>query len=199
MAKLYFRYGAMNAGKSTVLMQVAYNYNENNRNVVVIKSSIDTKGKDYLQSRIGIERKVDLLLARDKSLVEYYDLWAKENISCILVDEAQFLSKEQVEELWYVTKFLDIPVICYGLKTNFKSELFEGSKRLLEVADELEELITICSCGKKAKFNPRFVNGEFDMDGMEVVIDKENDNVCYVPMCGRCFLLARQKRKTSII
>ena len=110
MAKLYFRFGAMNCGKSSALMQVAYNYNENDKEVVVIKSSIDTKGEDSLSSRVGLERKVDILLGPEMSLEPFYDEW-QDNISCILVDEAQFLKKEQVEELWMVTKLLDIPVI----------------------------------------------------------------------------------------
>lgn len=187
MAKLYFRYGAMNCGKSSALMQVAHNYDENNRKVIVIKSSIDTKGDDHLESRIGLKRKVDILLDIDKSLSNYYDEW-KDKVSCILVDEAQFLSPSQVDELWYVSKILDIPVICYGLKTDFKSNLFEGSKRLLEVSDELEELITICKCGKRAKFNARLVNGKFTLDGDEIVIDGSDSNVKYVSMCGKCYI-----------
>lgn len=193
MAKLYFRYGAMNSGKSSMLMQVAHNYNENNKKVVIIKSSIDTKGNDYLESRIGLKRKVDILLDKDKSLKEYFNLWIRDNISCILVDEAQFLSTLQVDDLWYVTKFLDISVICYGIRTNFKSELFEGSKRLMEVSDELEELVTICKCGKKAKFNARFINGKFDYNGNEIMIDGQNNNVKYIPMCGKCYMQKRNE------
>lgn len=98
MAKLYFRYGAMNCGKSSALMQVAHNYNENDRKVIVIKSSVDTKGDNFLESRIGLKRKVDILIDKDKSLSNYFDDW-KNNISCILVDEAQFLSAKQVDEL----------------------------------------------------------------------------------------------------
>lgn len=197
MAKLYFRYGAMNCGKSSALMQVAHNYDENNRKVVVIKSSIDTKGDDHLESRIGLKRKVDILLDIDKSLSEYYDKF-KNDVSCILVDEAQFLKPSQVDELWYVTKILDIPVICYGLKTDFRSNLFEGSKRLLEVSDELEELITICKCGKRAKFNARFVNGVFTLDGDEVVIDGKDSSVKYVSMCGKCYITNKNSIKSEL-
>lgn len=193
MAKLYFRYGAMNAGKSSLLMQVAHNYNENNKDVVIIKSSIDTKGNDYLESRIGLKRKVDILIDKNKSLKEYFDLWVNNNASCILVDEAQFLSTNQVDELHYTAKFLDIPVICYGLRTNFKSELFEGSKRLMELSDELEELVTICKCGKKAKFNARFIDGKFDCNGNEIIIDGKNSNVKYIPMCGKCYIKCRNE------
>lgn len=193
MSKLYFRFGAMNCGKSSALMQVAHNYEENNKKVIIIKSKIDTKGEDYLSSRIGLKRKVDLLIEQDDSFVKYYDEWSKK-VDCILVDEAQFLSKEQIQELWMVTKVLEIPVICYGLKTDFQSNLFEGSKRLLELADELEELITICNCGKRAKFNARYVNGIFQTDGDEVLIDGSKDNVEYLPMCGKCYIKEKYKR-----
>ena len=187
MAKLYFRYGAMNCGKSSALMQVAHNYEENDKKVVVIKSAIDTKADNKLSSRIGLERDVDILLGKDESLENYYDQW-ENNISCILVDESQFLSKKQVEELWVASKLYDIPVICYGLKTDFKSNLFEGSKRLLELADELDELITICSCGNRAKFNIRYVNNKYPEEGEEVLIDGSSPNVEYKPTCGKCYM-----------
>ena len=190
MSKLYFRFGAMNCGKSSALMQVAHNYEENGKKVVVIKSVIDTKGDDKLSSRIGLMRKVDVLIGKDESFINYYKNWEKK-VSCILVDEAQFLSSEQVEELWYVSKVIDIPVICYGLKVDFRSNLFEGSKRLIELADELDELITICSCGKRAKFNARFIDENFTLDGDEVLIDGSNQNIEYKPMCGKCYLKSR--------
>ena len=187
MSKLYFRYGAMNCGKSTSLMQVAHNYNENQKNVVIIKSSLDTKADNQLESRIGLHRKVDILIDPNKSLEPYYEEW-NNNISCILVDEAQFLTKKQVEELWIASKMIDIPVICYGLKTDFQSHLFEGSKRLLELADEIEELVTICNCGKRAKFNGRFIEGKFTLEGEEILIDGSISNIEYKPLCGKCYL-----------
>lgn len=194
MSKLYFRHGTMNCGKSTALMQVAHNYEENNKKVVVIKSKIDTKADDRLSSRIGMERKVDILLEKDESLEKYYDYF-NNNVDCILVDEAQFLNEKQIEELWLITKMYDIPVICYGLKTDFKSHLFEGSKRLLELADVIEELITICNCGKRAKFNVRFINGEYTETGDEVLIDGSNTEVEYKPMCGKCYIKTKNKEK----
>ena len=192
MSKLYFRYGTMNCGKSSLLMQVAYNYNEKGRKVVLIKPSIDTKADDKLSSRIGLERKVDILIRPDESFKKYYDDWQKD-VSCILVDESQFLTGKQVEELWYVTKKFNIPVICYGLRTDFTSTLFTGSVRLFELADETEEIITICKCGKRAKFNARFVNGKFTLAGDSVLIDGSKSNVIYEPLCGRCYLEAREK------
>lgn len=184
MAKLYFRYGAMGAGKSTMLMQVAHNYEEKGLNVLVVKSIVDTKGEDKLVSRIGIERKVDVLLKNSDILSKTHSL---NNISCILVDESQFLNKKQVEDLWYISKELDIPVICYGLKVNFKGEFFDGSKRLMELADTFDELITICKCGKKARFNARKVNGEYTLSGDDVLIDGTK-NIEYEALCGKCYL-----------
>ena len=197
MSKLYFRYGAMNCGKSTALMQVAHNYEEKGKKVVVIKSSIDTKADSRLQSRIGIEREVDILINPEESFEDYYDKWNKEEVSCILVDEAQFLTPKQVEELWIFVKMYDVPAICYGLRTNFKTELFEGSKRLLELSDEQEELITICDCGKRAKFNARFVDGTFATEGDSVVIDGAFSNVEYKPMCGKCYVLNKYGDKNA--
>ena len=108
-------------------------------------------------------------------------------ISCILIDESQFLTKEQVDELFYLTKKFDIPVICYGLRSDFKTMSFPGSLRLFEIADVMEELYTICRCGKRAKFNGRVVNGEFTSSGSQVAIDGENE-VTYESLCGKCYL-----------
>ena len=108
--------------------------------------------------------------------------------NAVLVDEAQFLSAKQVEQLWIIAKEFNIPVICFGLKTNFKSEFFEGSKRLFELSDKFKELETICSCGTKARFNARMVNNKFIKDGEEFVIDDNNKEVKYVPLCGKCYL-----------
>lgn len=184
MAKLYFRYGAMGAGKSTMLMQVAHNYEEKGLNILVVKSVVDTKGEDKLVSRMGLERRVDVLLQNGDILSKVTSL---ESISCILVDEAQFLNGKQVEDLWYISKELNVPVICYGLKVNFKGEFFAGSKRLMELADTFDELITICNCGKKARFNARKVNGVYTLTGDDVVIDGTK-NIEYEALCGKCYL-----------
>ena len=191
MSKLYFRYGAMSCGKSTLLMQVAYNYEKNNMKVVIIKSSIDTKGDDKLVSRIGLNRKVDILLGPDESVEKRLSKY--KDLACILVDEAQFLETKQVDELWKISKKQNIPVICYGLKGNFQSNLFTGSKRLVELADEIEELLTICSCGKRAKFNARYVNGKFAKEGAGILIDGSDDKVEYRPLCGKCYLEELEK------
>lgn len=186
MAKLYFRYGAMGSGKSTVLMQVAHNYEQKGFKVFVIKPKIDTKGDTKLVSRIGITREVDWVIGIEEQIYSKIDILTNE-MKCILVDEVQFLTERQVLELWKISKEYDIPVICYGLKTNFKGKLFEGSKTLLEVGDAFEELITVCTCGRKARFNARKVNGEFTEVGEEVVIDGSK-NIEYTALCGKCYL-----------
>lgn len=183
MAKMYFRYGAMNCGKTTALLQVAHNYEEQGMKVLVIKSEIDKKGDSNIVSRLGIERQVDILLPLNERVSTNINL---ENINCILVDEAQFMTSDQVKELWIISKMKDIPVICYGLKTDFRGKLFDGSKAIIELADELEELSTICKCGEKARFNARIENGEYVNKGSVVAID--GIDAKYEPLCGKCYI-----------
>lgn len=183
MAKMYFRFGAMNSGKTLALLQVAHNYEEQGMNVIVIKSSIDKKGDKNIVSRLGIEREVDILVSPNERISPYINF---ENLDCILVDEVQFMSSNQINELWIISKMKNIPVICYGLKTNFKSKLFEGTKTVIELADKLEELPTICECGEKARFNARVVNGEFVDEGDEVAIDGIDAE--YKSLCGKCYI-----------
>lgn len=194
MSKLYFRYGAMNCGKTTALLQVAYNYEEKGKNIIILKSSIDKKGDKNIVSRLGIERKVDYLILPDDSILKKVKL---KNIDCILVDEVQFMSKDQIKELWIIAKIHNIPVICYGLKSNFKTELFEGSKHIIALADELEELYTICSCGKKARFNARIINGKYVTEGDVVAID--GIDATYEPLCGKCYIekILKYKEKNN--
>ena len=188
MSKLYFRYGAMNSGKSTNLMQVAYNYEERGMRVLLIKPSTDKKGGDKLVSRLGVERKVDLLIDDAQNIYDEVNKWQSEkySIDCILVDEVQFFKANQIDELFKVAVCLDIPVICYGLRTDFKMEGFEGSTRLLLLAHSIEELKTICKCGKKAILNGRKINNKFVFEGQQVAIDNV-DNVEYESLCGHCY------------
>jgi len=186
MSKMHFKYATMNSGKTIDLIRTAYNYEENGYKVLVIKPVIDTKGNDHIATRIGLTRKVDLLLAPDDTILSQIE--DIKNIKCIFVDEAQFLTTKQVDELYYITKKHNIPVICYGLRVNFKMESFEGSRRLLEIAEELEELVTLCKCGEIARYVGRQVNGRYVTDGAEVVIDGAEENVEYIPLCGRCYL-----------
>lgn len=152
MAKLYFRYGAMNSGKSTQLLQVAFNYEERHQRVLVWKSALDNRdGIDIIKPRIGIERKVDqLILPSTRMMVKAKDLPA-----CILIDEAQFLSADQVNELTDIVDVLKIPVMCYGIRTDAFGQLFPGSAALMALADSIEEIKTICWCGRKAIWNAR--------------------------------------------
>ncbi len=186
MSKLYFRYGAMNSGKTTLLLQVAHNYEERGMKVVILKPGIDTKGNDKIVTRIGLKRKVDHIVKNDEKLINYLCTLPLD-VVCVLVDEAQFLTRDQVDDLFMFTKLKNIPVICYGLRSDFKTMAFPGSLRLFEVSDVMEELITICRCGKRAKFNGRIVNGEFTSNGEQVAIDGEN-HVEYESLCGKCYL-----------
>ena len=188
MAKLYFRYGAMNCGKTALLLQTVHNYESRNMNVLVLKPLVDTKGGDTIVSRIALSRDVDHLIKSGEDLYKY--LKSITDISCIFVDEAQFLKREQVDELLRVAVEKDVPIICYGLRTDFNTNGFEGSTRLLELAQSIEELKTICDCGKKATFNARMVNGKFVFDGDQVAIDGE-DEVTYKSLCAKCYYKER--------
>ena len=197
MAKLYFRYGAMNSGKTTALMQVAFNYEERGMHIVLLKPSSDTKGKDVVISRLGIERKVDALVTAEDNVRDIVsDFNRRREIACVLVDEAQFLSAEQVKQLLDVAVLDDIPVICYGLRVDFRREGFPGSIRLLLLAHSIEELKTICRCGRKAIFNGRMVNGKFVFSGEQIAIDGE-DEVSYESLCGQCYERELQKAQTE--
>ena len=188
MSKLYFRYGAMNSGKSTHLMQVAHNYEERGMQVLLMKPKIDTKGGDTLVSRLGVKRHVDLLVSEDLNLLETINKYLNEGrkIDCILVDEVQFMKAEQIDQLFEIAVKINIPIICYGLRTDFKRNGFEGSTRLLLLAHSIEEMKTICACGRKALFNGRKINGRFVFEGEQIAIDEEN-NVEYESLCGHCY------------
>lgn len=193
MAKLYFRYGAMNSGKSTVLMQVAYNYEERGMNVRILKPAIDSKGDDKLVSRLGVTRKVDYMVKRDDDIYENFNkIQNGEKISCILVDEVQFLTADQIDQLMKIAVLKNIPVICYGLRTDFQTEGFEGAQRLLLIAHTIEELKTICRCGKKAVFNGRKIDGIFVFEGEQVAIDGEH-KVEYESMCAKCYFERKEE------
>ncbi|AOR22589.1 thymidine kinase [Clostridium taeniosporum] len=188
MSKLYFRYGAMNSGKSTHLMQVAHNYEERGMNVVIIKPSIDKKGGDKVVSRLGVEKKVDIMISENDNIFELLSEYSEEKfkIDCVLVDEVQFMKSNQIDELFKIAVTLDIPIICYGLRTDFKMNGFEGSNRLLLLAHSIEEMKTICACGKKAILNGRKINGKFVFEGKQVAID-EQDDIRYESLCGECY------------
>lgn len=189
MSKLYFRYGAMNCGKSTSILQVAHNYEERGMKVILLKSSIDTKANNKISSRIGAERPVDFLVSPNNSIFDYINI---ENLpNAILVDEAQFLTFPQVDELYTLSKIKDVPIICYGLRCDFKMCGFDGATRLLQIADDIEELKTICRCGKKATQNVRFINDKPIFEGEQVMIDN-NKEVVYESVCGNCYIKLKE-------
>ena len=188
MSKLYFRYGAMNSGKSTHLMQVAHNYEERGMRVLLMKPSTDKKGGTKLVSRLGVVREVDIVVESNENICDIVKNNIKEygKLHCILVDEVQFMKKEQIDQLFEVAVTLDIPIICYGLRTDFMMEGFEGSTRLLLLAHSIEEMKTICKCGNKAIMNARKINDKFVFEGQQVAIDNIDD-VHYESLCGECY------------
>ena len=187
MAKLYARYAAMNAGKSSQLLQVAHNYEERGQKALTVKPLIDSRSGDHIESRIGIKRKANLLIGIDSNIFsDIKTILQNAHLDCILVDEAQFLTKLQVRELACVVDKLGIPVIVYFLRTDFKGNLFEGSSEILAIADEIEEIKTICYCGKKATMNLRINEcGEVVQDGNQVEI---GGNEKYVSVCRKHFI-----------
>lgn len=191
MADMVFKYSAMNGGKTLNILQTIYSYEENNFKVVLIKSVKDTKGKDTIISRNGMNRKVDILLKEDESLLSPKNYKIYYTAKAILVDEVELLNVSQIKELWMISHLINIPVICYGLKSNFKGELFsDGVGEIFAVADHIEEIgsTSLCPCGKKAVFNSRKINGKFTDEGPIVVIDDGKSNCEYVPLCPDCYL-----------
>lgn len=185
MAKLHFKYGAMNSGKSDTLIKTAYNYTERGLSVTVIKPAIDTKGDSKIVARGGYERIVDIIA--DETLNLEKEILKKPSTAVVLVDETQFLTEQQISQLFRIAKQHDISVICYGLRADFRTEMFPGSKRLFEVADNIEKLPTMCFCGSQAEFNTRKINGNYIFEGDQVAIDGE-DKVEYESLCGACYM-----------
>ena len=205
MAKLYFRYGAMNSGKSTGLLQAAFNYEERGQRVLLAKPELDTKGERQILSRLGVSREVDFLVAAGADVVALFRRHASgddpdalvghvdaPSVACLLVDEAQFLEPAQVDGLLRIAVQEGVPVLAYGIRTDFRTRSFPGSARLLELAHTLEELKTICRCGRKAVFNTRKVVDpatraeRFVFDGDQVAID--GVEVTYESLCAACYL-----------
>lgn len=195
MAKLYFRYGAMGCGKTMQLLQVAFNYEERGHKVCVIKPKTDTKNGEKLLTRIGPERATDFCFTKDDDLFKLVSEKYKK-VACVLVDEAQFLTKAQVDQLLMVTIKLNIPVMAYGLRLNFRMEDggFDGATRLLQVAHDIEEIKTICECGRKATLNCRFLNDKIVTDGPDVLIDDGKSKIEYRALCPKCFFEKVEKK-----
>ena len=184
----------MNSGKSTALLQAAYNYEERDQQVLLAKPSVDTRGDGGIVSRLGVARAVDFVIAPDDDVCSLFERQRARvlaatgvPVSCLLVDEAQFLSETQVDDLLRIAIIEGVPVLAYGIRTDFQTVAFPGSRRLLEIAHSLEELKTICRCGRKAVFNARKVDGRFIFDGDQVAIDGALE-VTYESLCGACYL-----------
>jgi thymidine kinase len=176
----------MNSGKSTALLQVAFNYEERGQRVLIAKPAVDTKGDRNIVSRLGVVRDADFLILPNHNLRELVATFSKQQkVDCLLIDEAQFLTREQVDQAMEIAVLDNVPVLAYGIRTDFKTNGFPGSIRLLEIAHSLEELKTICRCGKKAMFNARLQNGKFIFDGDQVAID--GDQVTYESLCPNCY------------
>ena len=192
MAKLYFFYGAMNSGKTTRILQCAFNYEEQGMKPIIMKPKVDTKGNEYIISRIGSKRKVDHLIESTENIYDYI-VEKYTNVDLIIIDEAQFLNEKQVNGLMDVVIDLNIPVMCYGLRTDFLGNSFPGSRRLLDIAHDITEIKTICECGKKAMFNVRLIDGKVQTEGDSVAIDGEG-KVTYTVACARCFRLKTHRK-----
>ena len=186
MAKLYFHYSSMNAGKSTALLQANHNYIERGMNTMIFTSINDQRFKESeINSRIGLSAKSNIFsdLVNLRKVIEKSH--KKKTIHCILIDEAQFLTKEHVRELGLVVDKLNIPVLTYGIRTDFKGELFEGSKYLLAWSDTIKEIKTVCHCGNKATMVVRISdNGSIESEGEQLEI---GGNERYIPLCRKHF------------
>lgn len=189
MAKLYFRYGAMGSSKSANILMGRYNYEERGQYAILLKPRTDDRdGEHKIQSRIGLSAPAEYV---DDFLKEISKLWnGKETeylyhgkkVNAILVDEAQFLSPEEVDALSDIVDFYEIPVLCYGLRTDFLNHLFPGSRRLMEIADVIEEVPTVCWCGKRAQCNTRYSNGKIVREGAQIML---GSNESYVALCRK--------------
>lgn len=196
MAKLYFYYSAMNAGKSTTLLQSSYNYRERGMNTLILQPEIDTRfGAGKVASRIGIEAQAVTFTTADNLLSKVAGYHAESPLHCVLVDEAQFLTKQQVRQLSDVCDTLDVPVLAYGLRTDFQGSLFEGSRHLLAWADTLSEIKTICHCGRKATMVLRIdADGKAIKDGNQVQI---GGNDRYLSVCRMHFKQGMSERRSD--
>ncbi len=197
MSRLYFKYGAMGSSKTAQALMCKFNYEQQGFDVLLMKSELDDRDKDekgniVVKSRVGISSSCATFSQKD-NIFEYLKKNNRlGNKDVLIVDECQFCTKEQINQLKEVTEY--IPVLCYGLKTNFKTELFEGSKRLLEIADSIAEIKSVCKCGRKSTINARWVNGKIVTDGDEVVIGGDST---YTGMCYDCFIKQLRAQKEN--
>ena len=192
MAKLYFKYGAMGSSKTAQALITKYNYEENDLNVWLIKPSADTRdGAAVLRSRIGLEALVEVI-APNVDVVERYLATQHGKCNVIIVDECQFMTPAQIDQLRAIVNDYNVPVLCFGLRTDFQTKLFPGSRRLMELADAIEEIKTMCDCGAKATVNARINDGYIVTEGAQVVL---GGNDSYIAMCHKCYVAGIRDRK----
>jgi len=192
MAKLYFKYGAMGSSKTAQALITKYNYEENDLNVWLIKPSADTRdGAQILRSRIGLEAKVDVITP-DVDIHKLFAAAKQGHCDVVIVDECQFMTSEQIDQLRAIVNDFSIPVLCFGLRTDFQTKLFPGSRRLMELADCIEEIKTMCDCGAKATVNARINGGYIVTEGAQVVL---GGNDSYIAMCHRCYVNGIREHK----
>ena len=193
MAKLYFKYGAMGSSKTAQALITKYNYEENDLSVWLIKPSADTRdGRATLRSRIGLEAEVEVI-PPEKDVYQQFVDTRKGTCDAIIVDECQFLTPQQIDQLRAIVNDFNVPVMCFGLRTDFQTKLFPGSMRLMEVADAIQEIKTMCDCGAKATVNARIdCNGHIVTEGAQVVL---GGNDSYIAMCHRCYIRGIRERR----
>ena len=192
MAKLYFKYGAMGSSKTAQALITKYNYEENDLKVWLIKPSADTRdGEQTLRSRIGLEAVVEVIAPEVDVYARFLGSKAR-RCDVIIVDECQFLTEKQIDQLRAIVDEHNIPVMCFGLRTDFQTRLFPGSRRLMEVADTIQEIKTICDCGAKATVNARINDGYIVTEGAQVVL---GGNDCYIAMCHKCYIKGIREHK----
>ena len=192
MAKLYFKYGAMGSSKTAQALITKYNYEENEMSVWLIKPSADTRdGAQILRSRIGLEAAVEVV-PPDADIYAVFCATRKGSCDVVIVDECQFLTEAQIDQLRAIVNDFSIPVLCFGLRTDFQTRLFPGSRRLMELADAIEEIKTMCDCGAKATVNARISDGYIVTEGAQVVL---GGNDCYIAMCHRCYINGIREHK----
>ena len=191
MAKLYFKYGAMGSSKTAQALITKYNYEENDMSVWLIKPSADVRdGVNILRSRIGLYAEVDIMTPD----MDIYEVFRSRGGKCdaVIADEAQFLTPEQIDQLRQIVDDFNVPVLCFGLRTDFQTKLFPGSRRLMEIADTIQEIKTICDCGAKATVNARISDGYVVTEGAQVML---GGNDAYIAMCHRCYKKAIREHK----
>ncbi len=193
MAKLYFKYGAMGSSKTAQALITKYNYEENGLQVWLIKPSADTRdGEDILRSRIGLACRV-LVIPPEMDVYAHFTKERLGNCDVIIVDECQFLTPEQIDQLRYIVNEHNVPVMCFGLRTDFQTKLFPGSRRLMEIADAIEEIKTMCDCGSKATVNARIdAQGHIVTEGAQVLL---GGNDSYIAMCHKCYTRGIREHK----